>query len=223
MFKLIQIALLSLFITPAFAADTPVTEHDKTLYVVGLQASHQLSVFHLTPAELKVVQQGIADGVTGSRVELEVGAYNDRVLELARTRTKQQADKMAPLYREFMLRATKEPGAVKTDSGLIYTPMVEGSGFAPELHDTVKVDYRGTLPDGQEFASSLKRGMPAELRLDMAIPCWKEGLQKIKGGGKVKLVCPAATAYGEAGLAGVIPPNSPLAFEVELMDVKAHK
>jgi FKBP-type peptidyl-prolyl cis-trans isomerase FkpA len=221
MHKSIFIILVTLFITPAFAADTPVTEHDKTLYFVGLQASRQLSEFYLTPAELKIVQQGIADGVTGTRVNMDIGAYNDKVLQLARTRIKQHAEKMAPLYKNFMLQASKEPGAVKTGSGLIYIPMVEGSGLAPGLHDTVKVNFHGTLPDGQEFDSSYKRGMAAELRLDTAIPCWKEGLQKIKVGGKVRLVCPANTAYGEAGLTGIVPPNCPLAFEVDLIDVKA--
>jgi FKBP-type peptidyl-prolyl cis-trans isomerase FkpA len=221
MYKLIIFVAVTFFITPALAAAPPVTEQDKILYAVGLKASRQLSVFHLTPAELEIVQQGIADGVNGSRVKVEVvDAYNDRVLELAQTRTKQQAQKTAPLYKEFMLMAAKEPGAVKTGSGLIYIPIVEGSGFAPGLHDTVKVDYRGTLPDGQEFDSTNRRGMAAKFRLDMAIPCWKEGLQKIKAGGKIRLVCPAATAYGEAGLTGVIPPNCPLAFEVELMEVK---
>ena len=81
--------------------------------------------------------------------------------------------------------------------------------------------YRGTLPEGgKEFDSSYKRGEPAEFPLNRVIPCWTEGLQKMKVGGKAKLTCPPAIAYGSRGAAGVIPPNATLNFEVELLGIK---
>jgi len=222
MHRLIVIVLVALFSTPVFAAGTPPTEEEKTLYAVGLIVSRQLSEFNLTPDELKVVQQGIYDGVNGTKAEAEIGAYKEKVQELARVRTKQQVDKMVPLYKEFLKKAAMETGAVKTGSGLIYIPLNEGSGNCPGPRDTVKVNYIGTLPDGKEFDSSHKRGMTAEFRLDGVIACWKEGLQKIKPGGKAKLVCPANLAYGETGVSNVIPPSCPLAFEVELLEVTSH-
>ena len=76
-------------------------------------------------------------------------------------------------------KAAAEPGAVKTDSGLVYRALKEGTGAQPKDTDTVRVHYRGTLPDGKEFDSSHKRGKPAEFPLDRVIKCWTEGVQKM--------------------------------------------
>jgi FKBP-type peptidyl-prolyl cis-trans isomerase FkpA len=115
--------------------------------------------------------------------------------------------------------AAAEAGASVTASGLVYRSLKDGSGPAPAATDTVRVHYRGTFPDGREFDSSYKRGQPTEFPLNRVIPCWTEGVQKIKVGGKARLTCPAAIAYGERGAGGVIPPNAVLQFEVELLAI----
>ena len=107
----------------------------------------------------------------------------------------------------------------KTASGIGITTLKEGAGANPKMTDTVKVNYRGTLENGQEFDSSYKRGQPATFPLSRVIPCWTEGVQKIKAGGKAKLVCPPNLAYGSRGVPGTIPPDSTLIFEVELLDI----
>ena len=107
-----------------------------------------------------------------------------------------------------------------TKSGLVYQSLKEGSGAAPAATDTVKVHYRGTFQDGREFDSSYKRGEPTEFPLNRVIPCWTEGVQLMKPGGKARLTCPPAIAYGERGAGSVIPPNSTLNFEIELVSVK---
>jgi len=109
---------------------------------------------------------------------------------------------------------------VTTKSGLVYQSLKEGTGASPAATDVVKVHYRGTFQDGKEFDSSYKRGEPTEFPLNRVIPCWTEGVQMMKPGGKAKLICPAAIAYGERGAAGVIPPNATLHFEIELLAVK---
>ena len=110
---------------------------------------------------------------------------------------------------------------VTTKSGLVYQSLKDGTGASPAATDTVKVHYRGTFPaDGKEFDSSYKRGEPTEFPLNRVIPCWTEGLQLMKPGGKAKLTCPPAIAYGERGACSVIPPNATLNFEVELISVK---
>jgi FKBP-type peptidyl-prolyl cis-trans isomerase FkpA len=109
---------------------------------------------------------------------------------------------------------------VTTKSGLVYQSLKDGTGASPAATDTVKVHYRGTFTDGREFDSSYKRGEPTEFPLNRVIPCWTEGVQLMKPGGKAKLTCPAAIAYGERGAGGVIPPNTTLNFEVELISVK---
>ena len=110
---------------------------------------------------------------------------------------------------------------VTTPSGLVYESLKEGSGASPAATDTVKVHYRGTFPaDGKEFDSSYKRNEPSEFPLNRVIPCWTEGVQKMKVGGKAKLVCPPAIAYGASGAGTAIPPNATLNFEIELLAVK---
>jgi FKBP-type peptidyl-prolyl cis-trans isomerase FkpA len=115
--------------------------------------------------------------------------------------------------------AAKEPGATVTPSGLVYRSLKDGAGPSPAATDTVKVHYRGSFPDGKEFDSSYARGTPAEFPLNRVIKCWTEGVQLMKVGGKTKLTCPAAIAYGEKGAGAVIPPNATLQFEVELLGI----
>ncbi len=115
--------------------------------------------------------------------------------------------------------AAKEPGAVVTGSGLVYRSLKDGIGDSPQASDKVKVNYRGTFPDGKEFDSSYKRNQAIEFGLNQVIKCWTEGVQRMKVGGKAKLTCPAAIAYGARGAGGVIPPNATLLFEVELLAI----
>ncbi|WP_270173849.1 FKBP-type peptidyl-prolyl cis-trans isomerase [Diaphorobacter sp. ED-3] len=116
--------------------------------------------------------------------------------------------------------AQAQAPAVTTGSGLVYESLKDGSGGSPKATDTVKVHYRGTFPDGKEFDSSYKRGEPTEFPLNRVIPCWTEGVQRMKPGGKAKLTCPPAIAYGARGAGGVIPPNATLNFEIELLSVR---
>lgn len=106
-------------------------------------------------------------------------------------------------------------------AGMGYESLREGAGEHPAASDVVTVHYRGTLAvDGREFDSSHKRGQPAEFPLNQVIACWTEGVQKMKPGGLARLTCPPETAYGARGVAGVIPANATLVFEVELLEVK---
>lgn len=95
-----------------------------------------------------------------------------------------------------------------------------GTGANPNATDRVKVHYRGTLVDGKEFDSSYSRNEPAVFPLNRVVQCWTQGMQKIKVGGKATLTCPPATAYGERGAGGVVPPNATLTFEVELLAIE---
>ena len=115
--------------------------------------------------------------------------------------------------------AAKEAGAVVTSTGLVYRATKEGTGASPAASDRVKVHYRGTFPDGKEFDSSFKRGEPIEFPLSGVIPCWTEGVAKMKEGGKAKLTCPPGIAYGARGAGAAVPPNATLNFEVELVKV----
>lgn len=117
-------------------------------------------------------------------------------------------------------KAAKEKGAVKTPSGMVYKSIKEGKGKSPNASSTVEVNYRGTLTNGKEFDSSYKRNQSISFPLSGVIPCWTEGVQKMKVGGKAKLVCPPELAYGARGAGSDVPPNATLIFEVELLNIK---
>ena len=110
-------------------------------------------------------------------------------------------------------------GPVTTASGLVYESLKDGTGDSPKATDTVKVHYKGMFLDGKDFDSSYKRGEPTSFPLNGVIPCWTEGVQRMKPGGKAKLTCPPSIAYGARGAGGVIPPNATLNFEIELISI----
>lgn len=117
-------------------------------------------------------------------------------------------------------QAAKEKGAVKTSSGMVFLSVKDGKGKSPSAADTVEVNYRGTLTNGKEFDSSYKRNQSISFPLSRVIPCWTEGVQMMKVGGKAKLVCPPELAYGSRGAGSDVPPNATLIFEVELLNIK---
>jgi FKBP-type peptidyl-prolyl cis-trans isomerase FkpA len=126
--------------------------------------------------------------------------------------------RQAPSRRRIEKIAT-EPGAVKTESGLVYIELEPGTGASPGPKDTVKANYRGMLVGGKEFDSSYKRNESPTFPLSGVISCWTEGLQRMKVGGKARLVCPSSLAYGDRGVPPEVPGGATLIFEVELLDV----
>lgn len=219
MHRIVIIALFTLLAIPAFAADESKSDEQKTLYAVGLAVAKQISVFNLTPAEFEIVKQGIADGASGKTPLVDLETYSKKIQALALARRDAQGEKLAGLAKDFVDKAAKEKGAVKTSTGLIYLSLKEGSGTGPAATDKVKVNYRGTLVDGKEFDSSYKRGQPVELPLNGVIKCWTEGMQMMKPGGKARFICPPEIGYGQQGV-GLVPPNATLVFEIELLEVQ---
>lgn len=195
------------------------TDEEKTIYAIGLSISRSLSQFDLSPAELAIVQRAIADGAARKPAE-DLNTWMPKIPVLAQQRAAAVAAHQQELSNAYLAKAAAEPGAVKTESGLIYRELSPGTGPSPTASDMVKVNYRGTLVDGTEFDSSYIHNQPAQFPLSGVIPCWTEGLQKMKVGEKAQLVCPANIAYGAQGRPG-IPGNATLIFEIELLDIPA--
>ena len=105
-------------------------------------------------------------------------------------------------------------------SGVTFQRLNTTQGAMPLATDTVTVHYRGTLPGGAEFDSSYSRNAPTSFPLNAVIPCWTQGVQKMRVGEKATLVCPPQTAYGAREIPGKIPANSTLTFQVELLSIK---
>ena len=202
--------------SPAAAASpSAMSEEEKTIYALGAMIGQRfVSPMHITDKELEALQRGMKDTYKGGKPEFEIQPYAAKFNEMARTR---QAESTAG----FRDQAAAEPGAVKSASGLVYKTMTAGTGASPKASDTVKVHYHGTMPDGRVFDSSVQRGEPVEFALNQVIPCWTEGVQKMKVGEKARFVCPPEIAYGAGGTPdGTIPPGATLVFEVELIGIK---
>ncbi len=200
-------------------AQAPKTEEEKTLYALGLVAARSFQDFGLTAKELEVVKRGLGDALSGKKPQVEIAAYEQKVQEFARKRLATAAEARKEKQKSAADAAAGEKGGQRTASGLVYVPLKEGSGQSPKPADVVKVHYEGKLTDGKVFDSSVRRNQPAEFPLNGVIPCWTEGLQKMKVGGKAKLVCPSSIAYGDQGRPPVIPGGATLIFEVELLEI----
>jgi FKBP-type peptidyl-prolyl cis-trans isomerase FkpA len=201
-------------------APSAMTEEQKTVYALGHLMGKNLQSFNLTPAELELVKQGLTDSLGSAKSDFNAEQMMPKVQELARSRAMARAEQEKKKGQEYADKAATEPGATKLPSGLVYTSVAEGTGATPGPTDIVKAHYHGTLTDGTVFDSSVKRGQPLEFSLAGVIPCWTEGVQKMKVGGKAKLVCPAAIAYGDMGRPPTIPGGATLVFEVELLEAK---
>jgi len=212
------------------AAASGMSESQKTLYSLGFYLGTKLAPFTLSAAELKTVETGIGDSVLNRPAKVDLNQYGQKINELAQERqakfaakeeaaaSKEAAPRKAK-EKAFLAEQAKEKGAQVEKSGLIYFDVRVGTGAHPTADDTVKCNYEGKLVDGTVFDSSYKRGEPADFPLKGVIPCWTEGIQKMKVGGKAKLICPSDIAYGDMGRPPVIPPGATLVFDVELLDI----
>jgi FKBP-type peptidyl-prolyl cis-trans isomerase FkpA/FKBP-type peptidyl-prolyl cis-trans isomerase FklB len=148
-----------------------------------------------------------------------VQPYANKIQELQKARMSVVSAAEQKAGQAFLDKAATAPGATKTPSGFVITTLKPGTGETPKATDKVKVHYQGTLTDGTVFDSSFQRGEPATFPLNNVIRCWTEGVQMMKVGGKSRLVCPAALAYGERGAPPRIKPGATLVFEVELLEI----
>jgi FKBP-type peptidyl-prolyl cis-trans isomerase FkpA len=202
------------------AADVKLdSDTDKEIYALGLSVARSLSVFNLNDNELQVLEAGIADGISGKTPKVDLATYGPKIQELAKARSAQVAEIEKKASEDYLKKAGAEKGAAKSESGMIFSDVTSGKGPNPTADSTVKVNYKGTLRDGTVFDSSYERKAPVTFALKQVIPCWTEGLQKMKVGGKAKLVCPAQIAYGDRGAPPLIKPGAALTFEVELLEI----
>ncbi len=193
------------------------TDDEKIVYSLGLSMYRSLARFELSPSEVEIVKQALSDSVAG-KPAVDLNTWGPKIDEFMRARAARGAAREKAASQAYIDNAAAQPGAVKTASGLVYQELAPGSGDSPKATDTVKVHYRGTLVNGTEFDSSYRRNQPAEFALNRVIRCWTEGVQKMKTGGKSRLVCPSDLAYGDGGRPS-IPGGAALVFEIELLEI----
>jgi FKBP-type peptidyl-prolyl cis-trans isomerase len=206
---------------PARAAGpAPQTEEQKTLYAAGAAMAQSVAAWHLAPEQAAFLVQGFSDAVSGGRLAVDLDEMRPEIQAFARARATAGAAAERKAAEPFLARAAAEKGARKTASGLVFTEIAAGTGATPGPEDRVKVHYHGTLIDGTVFDSSVQRGQPAAFQVKKVIPCWTEGLQLMKVGGKARFVCPDGIAYGDRGAPPRIKPGATLVFEVELLAIE---
>jgi FKBP-type peptidyl-prolyl cis-trans isomerase FkpA len=196
------------------------SEDEKTLYIVGIAMGRSATTLDVTAAELRFLQAGIDDQIAGRTPRVSVEAYAPKVEELAKRRAAASVVRREAEGKTAVAAAAAEPGAVKTESGLVLRTLRAGSGKSPTRTDKVKVYYRGTFPNGVVFDSSTI-GEPVDLLVVGTIPCWREALERMKVGEKVKLVCPPTLAYGDTGNPPTMPGHATLIFEIDLVGVES--
>jgi len=196
----------------------PKTEEQKVLYSLGIALGRNVAAFQLTPEELRFVKMGLEDSVRGKPPQVDLRTYGPKIDELARTRSAAKAKAQREKDKPFLEKAAREKGAQILPSGVVYAELKAGSGASPSAEDTVRAHYRGTLADGKVFDSSYERGQPMDFALNQVIPCWRDGVQKMKVGGKARLICPSEAAYGNVG-SGPIPGGAALDFQIELIAI----
>jgi FKBP-type peptidyl-prolyl cis-trans isomerase FkpA len=199
------------------AASSTLTDEQKTIYALGLMVQRSIRQFDLSPDEVAIVARALAEGAAG-KPAVDLNEWGPRVDSLAGVRRDRVVAREKAASAVYLAAATEEIAAVRTPSGLVYRDLAVGTGPSPMTRDTVRVHYRGTLIDGTVFDSSYERKEPVAFRLGEVVPCWTEGVQRMKVGGRARLVCPSSLAYGDEGSPGT-PGGAALIFEIELVGI----
>ncbi len=202
------------------------SQMDKVSYGIGLDMGKNFKRSEME-VNVKLFMKGLEDGLAGKDYLMSDEEFRQVMQEFQMSIMKKMQEanaKKAAENREkgkkFLDDNAKRPGVKVTASGLQYEVIKEGNGPQPKPEDTVTVHYVGTLTDGTEFDSSIKRGEPAKFQLNRVIPGWTEGLQLMKVGSKYRFVIPDNLAYGERQMGDKIVPGSVLIFEVELLGIE---
>ena len=217
MTRIISMTLIAA-LSACTASAAPKTEDEKTFYALGASVAKRLHNFGLKSNEVTHVLAGFEDARRKKKLKVDVKVYGAKAGAIATRRIKKRSQKEKDKGQAFADKAAKKKGARKEKSGLVFQDIKKGTGKSPTATDRVKVHYHGTFIDGQVFDSSVERNKPTEFPLNGVIPCWTEGVQMIKTGGKARLICPSSIAYGDRGR-GDIPGGATLVFEVELPEI----
>ncbi len=189
-------------------------------YAFGLALGTDMKNFELD-YDYDEFLEGFKDAVEGreSRVTLE-----DAMMQIQITLTEVMQRQMEEAQEKevaFFAENGAKPGITTTASGLQYEIITPANGQKPTAEQTVVVHYEGTLINGTVFDTTYQRGQPAEFPLNFVIPGWTEGMQLMSIGSKYRFYVPSNLGYGPQGAGnGLIPPFSPLIFEVELLEIK---
>lgn len=203
----------------AIAGDKkPATLEERFSYGLGLRMGTDFKArgYAVDP---NLLLQGLQDALDGKEPLMTMDEAQQAMMELSQISQKKAAEGKKAEGEKFLAENAKKEGVKTTASGLQYKELQAGTGGTPTANDQVKVHYKGSLLNGQEFDSSHKRGEPATFGVGQVIKGWTEGLQLMKEGSKYEFYIPADLAYGDQGAGRAIGPGETLIFEVELIEI----
>jgi FKBP-type peptidyl-prolyl cis-trans isomerase FklB len=225
---IVVVIVLSLFSGEVAAqkVKTPKTKKEKVSYSIGVNIGKNMKMQGIA-LDQGLFTQGVKDGLNGLKpamseedMDATVTAFQQEVMSKMQAKQKVDGEKNIKEGEVFLAENKKKEGVITLPSGLQYKVIKLGDGPKPTKEQTVKCHYRGTLIDGTEFDSSLKRGEPAEFNVGQVIKGWTEALQLMPVGSKWQLFIPPNLAYGANGAGQTIGPNATLIFDVELISIK---
>jgi len=199
---------------------------EKLSYALGVDLGNQFrqQAVEIDPAifaeGLKTALGGGKTLLTEQEIRSVIGELQNKMREKQAAAVKEISEKSKKEGEAFLAENKTKEGVVTLPSGLQYKILKAGDGKKPTIDDTVVCHYRGTLINGTEFDSSYKRNQPATFAVKGVIKGWTEALQLMPVGSKWQLFIPSALGYGERGATTLIPPNSALIFEVELLSIQ---
>lgn len=201
---------------------------DRYSYALGMDLGKAIANVNI-PLKMDVLMAAILDETDSTRPVLLNDTAAEAALQdlLLQMQKKKEADEAASAKKAldeqaaFLAKNIMDSTVKTTPKGVQYKVLKDSTGISPKASDKVKVHYIGSLLNGTEFDNSVKRGEPLEFPVNAVIEGWQDLLQVMKEGMKVKAWIPSALAYGEAGVPPLIPANSLLVFEVELLKVYA--
>jgi len=209
------------------AEDTvPKSASEQFSYALGFQIGTQIARqmmaedLDLDPGYLAQAIEDVLSGAPPAMTQAEMDAAITAIQQQSQEKSMEKVKAAEQAGQEFRQTYRDQDGVSETESGILYRVLMPGTGGQPKIDDTVVVHYRGTLVDGTEFDSSIRRGQPATFSLGGIIPGWQEALQLMRAGARWEVVIPPELAYGETGAGGAIGPQETLIFEIELIEVK---
>lgn len=201
------------------------TSKEKVSYCIGMEAGKNLKG-QFSDLNEKLILEGFQDGITGAGSKVSKEETHTLLTTLQKKIHQQQKEYIDKIAKQnkaageaFLAENKTKQGVVTLPSGLQYQIIHEGSGPSPKLTDIIVMHYKGQFIDGHVFDNSYEREKPQPFPVNQVIPGWSEALQLMKMGAKWKLFIPSYLAYGETGFQREIPPNAPLIFEIELLEI----
>ncbi len=205
---------------PAAEQGQDPAERNKMMYSLGFLLGDNLKRQLVLDSEddYKALSQGMRDSLLNKSSQTDLEAYKPQIIEKYQKDAEIISQKREEEQKEYLENFSKEKGVKTLDNGAMIKLSKKGKGRNPSAASKVTVHYEGKLIDGTKFDSSYDRKEPFTTRLSDVVPCWTKAVQQMRPGAKATVVCPANTAYGNRPV-GVIPPNSALIFNVELVSI----